>query len=237
MNIEIHKASERGRADYGWLKTNYSFSFANYYNSKKMHFGLLRVLNDDIIAGGNGFDAHPHQDMEIITIPLEGQLRHGDNMGNEGVITAGEVQVMSAGTGVYHSEHNASADEELRLFQIWIFTDRKGHKPRYDQKQFMPEGRQNSWQLLVSPDGRNESLLIHQDAFISQAEVTEPGMIDYELKSPGNGVFIMVVEGSARIEDNLLGRRDAIGLSEFRSPLEIMVQERSLIMAIEVPME
>lgn len=236
MKTIIHKASERGFVNHGWLKARHSFSFANYHNSEKMHFGKLRVLNDDIVAPSRGFDIHPHQDMEIITIPLSGALKHGDNMGNEGVIQAGEVQVMSAGTGVWHSEHNASEVEDLNLFQIWIFTDERGHSPRYDQKKFSPEERQGKWQLLVSPDGRNDSLWIHQNAFISHFSSNGSQDATYTLNAEKNGVYFMLIDGSAEIENNMLQTRDAAGFWLFNESLNIAFKEKTNLLAIEVPM-
>lgn len=236
MKTVIHKASERGFADHGWLKARHSFSFANYHDSEKMHFGKLRVLNDDIVAPSRGFDVHPHQDMEIITIPLAGALKHGDNMGNEGIIRSGEVQVMSAGTGVRHSEHNASDTEKLNLFQIWIFTDEGGHPPRYDQKKFSPEERQGKWQLLVSPDGRDDSLWIHQNAFISQYSSNGSKDAKYNLNAEKNGVYFMLIDGSAEIENYMLQARDAAGFWTFNDSLNIVFKEKSNLLAIEVPM-
>lgn len=236
METVFHKASERGFADHGWLKTRHSFSFANYQNTEKMHFGKLRVLNDDTIAPSRGFDIHPHQDMEIITIPLSGALKHGDNMGNEGVIQAGEVQVMSAGSGVWHSEFNASDEEELNLFQLWIFTDERGHTPRYDQKKFSPEGRQDKWQLMVSPDGRDDSLWIHQNAFILQYASNTSDKINYKLNAEKNGVYFMLIDGSVEIENNALQKRDAAGFWSFSKDLNISFKEKSNLLAIEVPM-
>lgn len=236
MKTIIHKAEDRGLANHGWLKAAHSFSFANWYNPEKVHFGLLRVLNDDIVAPGMGFDMHPHKDMEIITIPLSGALRHSDNMGNEGVITAGEVQVMSAGNGVMHSEYNASQTEDLNLFQIWIFTDRKGHQPRYDQKKFDETERKDKWQLLVSPDSSDDSLWIYQNAFIS---IIEPDQVDstvYKIKEEGNGVYIMLIEGESEIDGNMLQKRDAIGVWDFSGVLEIKFTKNSKLLAIEVPM-
>ncbi|HKI90550.1 MAG TPA: pirin family protein [Draconibacterium sp.] len=236
MEKIIHKASERGFADHGWLKATHSFSFANYYNTEKMHFGKLRVLNDDIIGPGMGFDIHPHQDMEIITIPLSGSLRHGDNMGHKEVITTGEVQVMSAGSGIWHSEFNASKTELLNLFQIWIFTDKKNHQPRYDQKKFDTEKKNNKWQLLVSPDGEDGSLWIHQNAFISiiNADSTD---ITYQLKAQENGVYFIQVEGKAEIDGVELGKRDAIGLWSIFKPIQVSFKQQSTLLAIEVPMQ
>lgn len=236
MKYIVHKASERGFADHGWLKATHSFSFANYYDKEKIHFGRLRVLNDDIVAPSRGFGLHPHEDMEIITIPLAGALKHADNMGNEAVITAGEVQVMSAGTGVYHSEYNASATEPVNLFQIWILTDQKGHEPRYDQKKFSPEKRSDKWQLFVSPDGNDGSLWIHQNAFISAFDSNTLDKTTYQQKMQGNGVYFMVTEGAVEIEGIELGKRDAAGFWDTGEPLNIRFKQPASLLAIEVPM-
>ena len=236
METVFHKASQRGNADHGWLKAKHSFSFANYYDSEKMHFGKLRVLNDDEIAPSRGFDLHPHQDMEIITIPLSGSVRHTDNMGNEEIISSNEVQVMSAGSGIWHSEFNASDSEKLKLFQIWIFTDKKGHKPRYEQKTFSKTERINRWQLLVSPRGKNTSLWIHQDAFISLINTSKMEFATYQLNKQGNGVYFMLIEGGTEIDKQKLKSRDAVGVWSFYDPLEILFSADSKLLAIEVPM-
>ncbi len=236
METFIHESTKRGSADHDWLKSYHSFSFADYYNRDKMHFGKLRVLNDDEVAPSKGFGLHSHKDMEIITIPLKGALKHSDNLGNEKVLASGEVQVMSAGTGVMHSEFNASNTEPVQFFQVWIFTDQLGHKPRYGQKQFESDGRQEHWQLLVSPDGRNDSLKIHQNAFISLIESGGLEEFSYTLHSPGNGLYLMVVEGAVVVEEKELQRRDAAGLWSFDQPVNIRFLEPSSLMAIEVPM-
>jgi redox-sensitive bicupin YhaK (pirin superfamily) len=236
MKQVLHAASKRGFANHDWLKATHSFSFGNFYDNEKIHFGKLRVLNDDIIAPGKGFDLRPHQDMEIITIPLSGSLRHGDNMGNEEVITNKEVQVMSAGTGIWHSEFNASETEEINLFQLWIFTNKKGHKPRYDQKVFTEDDRLNKWQLLVSPNGVSDSLLIHQDAYISIINSNEIQSVNYQLNKQDNGVYLMLIEGKAEINSNQLNRRDALGCWDFNESLEIGFSQNSKLLAIEVPM-
>jgi quercetin 2,3-dioxygenase len=234
MDKILYPSSTRGFLNHGWLKTAHSFSFANYYNEDRINFGKLRVLNDDAIAPKMGFDLHPHQDMEIITIPLSGSLRHVDNMGNEGIISTGEVQVMSAGTGIWHSEYNASDKEELTLFQVWIFTDKKGHKPRYGQKLFLPEGRQDKWQLLVSPDGRGESLWIHQNAFIS---IIESGGSNskYLLNDPLNAAYFTVIEGEAAIAGEKLSKRDAVGLWNAGANIEVQFSRQTKLLSIEVP--
>jgi quercetin 2,3-dioxygenase len=236
METIVHKSSDRGHVDHGWLKATHSFSFGNYQNRDKTNFGKLRVLNDDIVAPSRGFGMHPHEDMEIITIPLSGALKHADNMGNEAVITTGEVQVMSAGTGVLHSEHNASDTEPVNLFQIWIFTDKNGHTPRYDQKKFSTENRKDKWQQLVSPDGKDGSLMIHQNAFISAIDAGEKAETTYKLKSAGNGVYFMVTEGAVIIEEKELGKRDAAGFWSFSEPLKIHFKQQTSLLAIEVPM-
>ncbi|GAB4450188.1 MAG: pirin family protein [Bacteroidia bacterium] len=231
MNYRLFPASERGFADYGWLKTHYSFSFANWYHPEKIHFGMLRVLNDDNIAPHSGFDFHPHNDMEIITILLEGELTHQDSMGNKGVIKKNEVQVMSAGTGIFHSEKNES-NEWTKLFQIWIFPDKKGHTPRYEQKPFP---NQQSFQLLVSPDGRDNSLWIHQNAFITRLHLSSEEYFDYHLHHPSNGVYVMNINGEFSILQHALQFRDAIGV--WNTPVfNIHSSKTSDILLIEVPM-
>ena len=236
MESIFHSASQRGFANHGWLRATHSFSFANYYDNEKVHFGLLRVLNDDIVAPSRGFDLHPHEDMEIITIPLSGSLLHGDNMGNQEVITTGEVQVMSAGSGIWHSEHNASDKEELNLFQIWIFTDQKKHKPRYDQKKFADKDSEDNWLLLVGPKGKTDQLWIHQNAYISVIQSVNKEYFQYELKLQGNGVYFMLIDGNAKIDEHSMGRRDAVGFWSIIDPLTIHLKKDSKLLAIEVPM-
>lgn len=236
MDTIVHRATKRGYADHDWLKSYHSFSFAEYHNPEKIHFGKLRVLNDDEVAPSKGFGLHSHKDMEIITIPLKGSLKHSDNMGNERIIAEGEVQVMSAGTGVMHSEFNASKTEPVHFFQIWIFTDQLGHKPRYSQKHFSDSDRKERWQLLVSADGREDSLRIHQNAYISTIESGTLEEIHYTLHSPANGLYLMVVEGAVQVDGNNLQRRDAAGFQAFDGPLEIRFKQPSQLLAIEVPM-
>ncbi len=236
MNTIIHKASQRGFADHGWLKAAHSFSFANYFDNEKIHFGKLRVLNDDLISPARGFDLHPHQDMEIITIPLSGALRHTDNMGNEEIISTGEVQVMSAGTGIWHSEFNASKTDDLSLFQIWIFTNKKGLKPGYNQKKFDETERVGKWQLLVSPNGQNNALSINQSAYISIIEFSSENSTIYHLNEQGNGVYFMLIEGEAEITGNTLQKRDAIGVWNIIDSIEINFTRSSKLLTIEVPM-
>lgn len=236
MKTIFHKAEDRGFANHGWLKAAHSFSFASWYDREKINFGKLRVLNDDIVAPARGFDLHQHHDMEIITIPLSGSIRHRDNIGNQEIISVGDVQVMSAGSGIWHSEHNASATEELNLFQIWIITNKTGHNPRYDQKKFNISERIDKWQLLVSPDGRNDSLWVNQNAFISVFDSKEVGSTVYNLNDPSNGVYFMLTEGEAEIGDLALKTRDAAGFRDISEILAFSFIKPSKILAIEIPM-
>jgi redox-sensitive bicupin YhaK (pirin superfamily) len=238
MKTIIHKADSRGFANHGWLQANHSFSFASYNNPEKVHFGALRVLNDDIIAPKMGFGTHPHDNMEIITIPLKGVLKHKDNMSDAWLsVLPEEVQVMSAGTGVQHSEINGSSDEHLSLFQIWIFPDKQNVAPRYDQKSFDVNGRKNKLQTLVSSiqEDHKGSLKINQDAIISRIDLDENTTFEYKLKSKNHGVYIMTIFGKLTIAENLLETRDAIGISETDS-FNIKTEEFSQLLFIEVPM-
>lgn len=239
MKTIIHKASSRGFANHGWLQANHSFSFSSYNNPEKVHFGALRVLNDDIVAPKMGFGTHPHDNMEIITIPLKGVLKHRDNMGDEWIpVLPNEVQVMSAGTGVEHSEINGSHDEHLSLFQIWIFPNKQDVKPRYDQKKFDISERKNKLQTLVTSIDENHegSLKIHQDAVISRIDLDKNNHFEYTLKSENHGVYVMTIHGSVNIDNQILETRDAIGVSETRS-FSITSEEESSLLFIEVPMK
>lgn len=238
MNTIFHKSDSRGFANHGWLQANHSFSFANFYNPDKVHFGALRVLNDDVIAPKMGFGTHPHNDMEIITIPLKGVLKHKDNMGDEWIpVKPGEVQIMSAGTGVQHSEINGSADEHLGLFQIWIMPNKQHVKPRYDQKAFDANERKNKLQTLVTSIDENHegSLKIHQDALISRIDLDKGKSFEYSLKSKNHGVYVMNIHGKIIISETILETRDAIGVSDTDS-FKINVEEDSSLLFIEVPM-
>jgi len=239
MKKIIYKSTDRGQANYGWLNANYSFCFANYYHPEKVNFGALRVLNDDVIQGGMGFGTHPHDNMEIITIPLKGALKHKDSMGNKWMaIETGEVQVMSAGSGLQHSEMNNSPSEEINLFQIWIFPDKNDVEPRYDQQKFDPSERKNKLQILVSPidDAIKDTLKIHQNALISRIDLDENSKFSYTLKSENHGLYVMVVEGEINIDNEILGKRDAIGISETQS-IKIKSISTSELLFIEVPMK
>lgn len=235
MKTVIHRASERGSADYGWLKPNYYFSFSQYHNPARMRFGLLRVLNDDFIAGGGKFHTHPHDNMEIVTIPLEGAVEHRDSTGGHGIIRAGDVQIMSAGSGVQHSEANASATDPLSLFQIWIFPKERDIAPRYDQRHFTPEGRQNQWQTVVSPLEADQALWINQEARFSLADLEAGKTLEYSPAFAGNGVYLVVIKGSITVGDNRLQTRDALGISE-TDRFSILADTDAELLAIEVPM-
>lgn len=229
----LFPATERGFADHGWLKSYHTFSFAQYHNPQKIHFGALRVVNDDSVAPGMGFGAHPHQNMEIITIPLKGVLAHKDSLGSEGNIRAGEIQVMSAGTGITHSEYNGSTDETVEFLQIWIFPDQENVTPRYDQMTY--EIPQNNIVPLVSPDKKPNQLWLHQKAWISLAAYDTPTKLTYKMNTPDNGLFLMVLEGCVTLEATTLHKRDAIGIQN-RENISIDITENTTFLVIEIPM-
>ncbi|SDB40684.1 hypothetical protein SAMN03097699_1156 [Flavobacteriaceae bacterium MAR_2010_188] len=237
-NMQVYRAADRGFANHGWLQAAHSFSFANYYDPKKMQFGALRVLNDDIVGPGMGFGTHPHENMEIITIPLEGALKHRDSMHNEWQpINVGEVQIMSAGTGVQHSEMNGSPTEKLRLFQIWIIPNKQNVEPRYGQKKFDVAKRKDNLQVLVSSidnpvDG---SLTIHQDAQISRIDLEKDKEFTYNIKSQNHGVYMLNITGEVLTDSVTLEKRDAIGISQIEK-FNIKANEDSSVLFIEVPL-
>jgi quercetin 2,3-dioxygenase len=235
-NMVLHRAETRGQADHGWLNSNHTFSFANYHNPERMHFGVLRVLNDDHVAPGMGFGTHPHQNMEIISIPLEGDLEHKDSMGNVGVIKQGDVQVMSAGTGVQHSEYNKNKDRAVKFLQIWIFPKEKGVTPRYDQLSFKPEDRQNRWQQVLSPNPDDDGVWIHQDAWFHLGRLDSGSQLNYALKKQGNGVYAFMIKGEASINGQDLMHRDGLGIWDV-DELEVKATEESEILLMEVPMQ
>jgi redox-sensitive bicupin YhaK (pirin superfamily) len=235
MKAIIYKAADRGSADYGWLKPNYYFSFSQYYNPERVHFGLLRVLNDDFVAGGGGFPTHPHDNMEIVTIPFTGALQHKDSTGGQGVIQSGDIQIMSAGTGVQHSEFNPSSTEPVTLFQIWVFPKVKNITPRYDQKTFDSNDRVNKWQTVVSPVESDNALWINQDAKFALTKLEAGKSITYNNAFEGNGVFLVNISGTASVGDINLNKRDAVGISETES-FTITATEDTELLAIEVPM-
>lgn len=234
MKAIIHKADSRGHADHGWLNAWHSFSFAGYYDPKRIHFGALRVLNDDTVAGGMGFNTHPHDNMEIITIPLSGKLEHRDSMGNTGIISKGEVQVMSAGTGIQHSEKNQSHDEVLKLLQIWVFPDKKNVEPRYDQRAFDLDANKNQLINIVSPMGQGDGLHIHQDAWFHLGKLDKGTRINYDLKGKEHGVYAFVIDGSLTINGEKMDRRDGVGLTDV-DRLEIIVEDEAELLLMEVP--
>ena len=231
----LHKAHTRGSADHGWLKVNHTFSFANYRNPQRMNFGVLRVLNDDTIAGGKGFGTHPHDNMEIITIPLEGDLKHKDNMGNGAIIKNGDVQVMSAGTGITHSEFNANADQEVKLLQIWLFPNQRNVKPRYDQLSLQSIKTKDAFYQILSPNSNDEGVWIHQNAWFSLGEFTSAKRLNYDLKSNQNGVYAFIIEGQATIQNQKLDKRDGFGIWNTDS-LNITATKGAKILLMEVPM-
>lgn len=235
MKTILHKASERGTADYGWLKPNYYFSFGQFHNPQKVHFGSLRVLNDDFIAGGGKFNTHPHDNMEIVTIPFTGALKHKDSTGGEGVIKAGDVQIMSAGTGVEHSEANASSTEPVTLFQLWVFSKERNITPRYDQRTFDVTDRINQWQVVVSPKEEDAALWINQDACFALTQLTAGKSLTYSNGFPGNGVFLVVINGAVKVGETVLRKRDALGISGTDSFM-IEALEDAELLAVEVPM-
>ncbi|QDA59522.1 pirin family protein [Hymenobacter jejuensis] len=232
----LHPAATRGHANHGWLNSYHTFSFANYHNPARMHFGALRVLNDDTVAGGKGFGAHPHNNMEIISIPLSGDLEHQDNMGNKAVIRQNDVQVMSAGTGVAHSEKNHSSTEQVKFLQIWLFPNEENVKPRYDQQTFRPEDRHNRLQQVLSPSPDDAGVWIQQDAWFHLGSLDAGFATEYQLKRPGNGVYAFVLEGDVTIDGQTLHRRDGFGIWE-TDKLQITADSNAELLLMEVPME
>ena len=231
MNTTIHKSKSRGHANHGWLNTHHTFSFANYYNPERVHFGNLRVLNDDIIAPGTGFGKHPHDNMEIITIPFYGRLMHEDSMGHKQEIGPDEVQVMSAGSGIFHSEFNASETEAVNLIQLWIFTSEKNIKPAYDQKKFDPLVAKNQWQTLVH--NINGPLKINQYATISRVFLDKGKEIDYQLRDESFGTYLFLVNGKVDVEGVELEKRDGLGIKEVEK-IKIKALDNSYLINIEV---
>jgi redox-sensitive bicupin YhaK (pirin superfamily) len=238
MTTKIYKSNLRGTADFGWLKANFSFSFGNYYNPEQIQFGMLRVLNDDTIAAGTGFGTHPHANMEIITIPLEGGLKHRDSMGNEGVIRFGEVQVMSAGTGIQHSEMNASQEVQAKTLQLWVFPDREDVTPRYDQKSFDIENQINTFVTIVSPNDKNNgnALWVYQQTFFNLGIFEENTATTYKVNNAENGVYLFLIEGEIEVNNQILNAKDAMGIIDFEE-FEIKINSKAKILLVEVPMK
>jgi len=236
-NKVLHISTSRGHADHGWLDTYHSFSFANWHNPERMHFGALRVLNDDHVAAGRGFGRHPHDNMEIISIPLSGDLRHEDSMGNVAVIREGDVQVMSAGTGVVHAEFNDSDTEDVRFLQIWIFPNERNLQPRYDQRNFASASQPNKWQRIVQPIGvGGDGVEIHQNAWLHLGRWVEGEAFIYDLNAKENGVYIFVLEGQIQAEGETLNRRDGMGISKV-DKIQFSSKADSKILVLEVPMQ
>lgn len=235
MKTVLHKANTRGHANHGWLDSHHTFSFAGYYDPARVHFGALRVLNDDIVKGGAGFGQHPHDNMEIISIPLRGSLEHGDNTGGHGVIKSGEVQIMSAGSGIAHSEKNASKTDEVNFLQVWVFPKEKNIQPRYDQKLFPAEERLNKFQTVVSPEKNDGSLWINQDAWFSLGKLAKGFSIDYTVNKNTNGVYAFVIEGDVTINGQQLNRRDGFGVWDVEK-LTILADSDAEVLLMEIPM-
>ena len=234
MKTIYHAAQTRGKADHGWLYANHSFSFANYYNPQRMNFGSLRVLNDDTIAPGMGFDTHPHDNMEIITIPLTGDLEHKDSMGNIGVINEGEIQVMSAGTGVYHSEFNKNLDKHVNLLQLWVMPNKHNVEPRYDQKSVRELKKDNTFYQVLSPNKEDDGMWIHQDAWFHLGDFNKSQQTVYEIKKKGNGVYIFVIEGRFKVGNQVLNKRDALGVWD-TTKIPFISKSNSKVLLVEVP--
>lgn len=236
MNTVLHKANTRGAANHGWLQAQHSFSFANYYNPERMHFGVLRVLNDDKIAPSKGFGTHPHNNMEIISIPLAGALEHKDSMGNGAVVQYGDVQVMSAGTGIQHSEYNANDDQEMNLLQIWVFPNKRNVTPRYDQISIKDIQKENEFYQVLSPNPNDQGVWIHQDAWFHLGKFDQEVVSDYKIHKQGNGVYAFVIDGTAEIAGQALNKRDGFGIWD-TDTFEVKSSKDSQILLMEVPME
>ena len=234
-NSVLHKADTRGDANHGWLHSKHTFSFANYYNPERMHFGALRVLNDDTVAGGRGFGTHPHDNMEIISIPLEGDLEHKDSMGNLAVIKNGEIQVMSAGTGIQHSEYNKSKDAAVKFLQIWVFPNKKNVTPRYDQIPLLLEDRKNKLQQVLSPNPDDAGVWIHQNAWFHLADFDKGTTVDYQFKAKGNGLYIFDLKGDLKIDDQIINTRDGLGIWD-TDGVKITAETDAEFLLMEVPM-
>lgn len=235
-NTVLHKANTRGHANHGWLDSHHTFSFANYYNPDRMHFGVLRVLNDDRVDAGMGFGTHPHDNMEIISIPLEGDLEHKDSMGNTAVIRKGDIQVMSAGTGISHSEYNRNKDKPTKFLQIWVYPNKKGVTPRYDQITLNETDRHNRLQQVISPNPNDEGVWIHQDAWFHLGKFDKDVTTSYALKKKGNGVYAFILEGDISINGIKLNRRDGLGIWNIDSLTLTADSQNAEILLMEVPM-
>ena len=236
MKTVLHKANTRGHANHGWLDTYHTFSFANYYDPERVHFGALRVLNDDTVEAGQGFGRHPHDNMEIISIPLEGDLEHRDSMGNIAVIKHGDIQVMSAGTGIFHSEFNKNHDRRVKFLQIWVYPNKKNIPPRYDQISLNPEDRHNKLQQIVSPNAEDAGVWIYQNAWFHFGRFDTGISADYTIKSSGNGVYAFIIRGEVTLNDIKLNSRDGLGIWDVEK-INIRADADAEILLMEVPMQ
>ncbi|MAS18888.1 MAG: hypothetical protein CMF34_01200 [Leeuwenhoekiella sp.] len=235
MKKILHKSETRGDANHGWLHSKHTFSFANYYDPQRMNFGVLRVLNDDKVSGGMGFGMHPHQNMEIISIPLSGDLEHQDSMGNTTVIKEGDIQVMSAGTGVQHSEYNKNKDEEVRFLQIWVIPHTQNVEPRYDQITLKKEDRKNKLQQVLSPNKEDAGVWIHQDAWFNMVDLDADKAVTYDFNLASNGLYLFVLEGSVEVAGEKLERRDGLGIFDTQS-ITLKASEQASVLLMEVPL-
>lgn len=236
MRTILHQANTRGLADHGWLKSNHTFSFANYYNPERMGFGTLRVLNDDFVEAGRGFGRHPHDNMEIISIPLSGDLKHQDSMGNETIIKQGDIQAMSAGTGVAHSEMNANADKPVEFLQIWVYPKSRNIEPNYSQITLQESKLTNQLAQIVSPTATDAGVAVNQDAWFHLGNLDAGTKLTYDFKKSGNGVYVFVLEGSATVASQSLNRRDGFGVWD-TDAIDITADADAKLLLMEVPME
>jgi len=235
MKTIYHAADSRGDANHGWLKSRHTFSFANYHNPERMGFGALRVINDDFVIGGQGFGKHSHRDMEIISIPLAGKLGHGDNIGNNGIIETGEIQVMSAGTGITHSEMNGDKKEDVKFLQIWVIPNKMNVEPRYQQVRMDEIMQPNEFNQVLSPSADDAGVWIHQNAWFSMGDFDKGVTQTYQLKDPNNGVYIFVISGRVNVNGNTLDTRDGLGVWDTKN-FTMDVEENAKVLLMEVPM-
>jgi len=236
MKTVLHKAATRGHANHGWLNSYHTFSFAGYYDASRIHFGALRVLNDDTVAAGMGFGTHPHDNMEIISIPLSGDLKHKDSMGNETIIKQGDIQVMSAGTGISHSEMHANRDKEVKFLQIWVFPNQKNVQPRYDQITMDESKMKNNFLQVLSPSKDDEGVWIHQNAWFSMGLLDKSTSLNYQLNNKDNGVYAFIIDGAVTINNEALAQRDGLGISE-TDAFTVTASENAKVLLMEVPMK
>lgn len=236
MKTIIHRAETRGHANHGWLNSYHTFSFANYYNQERMHFGVLRVLNDDTVEPGMGFGTHPHDNMEIISIPLAGDLEHKDSMGNVAVIKEGDVQVMSAGTGITHSEYNKNTDQLVQFLQIWLFPNKRSVTPRYDQISLTDIAKENKFYQILSPNKEEQGVWIHQNAWFHLGQFEQGKTDQYKIKKEGNGVYAFIIEGAVEINGTTLHTRDGMGIWD-TDMLDVKATKNARVLLMEVPME